>query len=703
MKSALALLLVCSLSLVAAGPPATERVGQIDDYHGVKVADPYRWLEQLDSPKTKAWVEAQRAYANSWFSAAPGRDRARERMKQLWNFDRTPLYQGSGAFAGIVVRGQRQFLLRQAGLQNQPVLLVRDKPDAALRVLLDVNTLAADGTAALSTWAPSPDGRWLAYGVARAGSDWQTWRVRDVESGRDLPDLLEWIKFSSPAWSADSRGFYYARFEKPPGDTLTAANEYHKLYHHRLETAQAEDRLIYERPDHKDWLFTPAVSLDGRYLVITVEKGTLTHTLLLYQDLKAARGKTQELIPDFYAKQDFLGSRGDVFYVRTTHNAPKGRVVAIDLRKPAREAWKEVVPQAEYTLDNSTLDGSWLVLQYLKDATGLAKVRSLDGRAEYQAPLPSNSTVTLGENSRRYFSVRSFTAPETVYDCGAEGKTCKPLISPALPFDPSVYQARQVFYTSKDGARIPMFLVHRKGIRADGSHPALLYGYGGFDISITPDFTPRFLGFLEMGGILAVANLRGGGEYGEEWHNAGRKQNKQNVFDDFIAAAEWLISNRYTSAARLAIEGRSNGGLLVGAVLNQRPDLFAAAVPWVGVMDMLRFHKFTIGGAWVSDYGSPDNPEDFRTLYKYSPLHNIREGGRYPATLVVTADHDDRVVPGHSFKYAAALQRAQAGTAPVLIRIGASAGHGAGKPTSMRIDEDADVLAFLARALGMGL
>jgi dienelactone hydrolase len=360
-----------------------------------------------------------------------------------------------------------------------------------------------------------------------------------------------------------------------------------------------------------------------------------------------------------------------------------------------------VAPQANERLQQSTLDGSWLVLQYLKDATGLARVRPLDGRPGYDVPLPGNSTVAIAENSRRYFSVVSFTSPQTIYDCGPEGNQCRPLLDAKPPFDPSLYTARQVFYPSKDGTRIPMFLVHRKNLLPDGSHPALLYGYGGFDIAVTPDFNPRFLGFLEMGGVLAVANLRGGGEYGEAWHNAGTKHNKQNVFDDFIAAAEWLIANRYTSAARLAVEGRSNGGLLVGAVLNQRPELFAAAVPWVGVMDMLRFHKFTIGAAWVSDYGSPDDPVDFRAIYKFSPLHNIREGASYPATLILTADHDDRVVPSHSYKYAAALQRAQRGDAPVLIRIGASAGHGSGKPTSMRIEEDADVLTFLAARLGM--
>jgi prolyl oligopeptidase len=373
----------------------------------------------------------------------------------------------------------------------------------------------------------------------------------------------------------------------------------------------------------------------------------------------------------------------------------------VDLANPDRQTWRQLVPQTEHALEGAELEGGSLVLLYLRHATGLVRVVSLDGRDSRELQLPANSSVKLAPKSRRYFSAASFTQPEVIYDCGADGTTCKPLLEPALPFDANAFESRQVFYTSKDGTRVPMFLIHRRGLERSGNNPTLLYGYGGFNVSITPSFSPRFLGFLEMGGMVAVANLRGGGEYGEDWHKAGMKQSKQNVFDDFIAAAEYLIAEKYTSNKRLAIHGGSNGGLLVGAVMNQRPDLFAAAVPAVGVMDMLRFHKFTIGHAWTSDYGSPDDPEDFRILRRYSPLHNIRQGGSYPATLITTADHDDRVVPGHSFKYAAELQRAQGGSAPILIRIETSAGHGAGKPTSKRIEEDADVLTFLANTLGM--
>jgi prolyl oligopeptidase len=692
--------LIVMVTPVFAQPPSARRVEQVDDYHGTKVADPYRWLEDLDSTQTKQWVEAERAYTEKWFAEAPERSVLLARMRQLWSFDRMPTFTIDEQVAGYVVREKRVFFLRQTGLQNQPVLYVRDTPQAQPRVLLDVNALAADGTTALATLAVSPDGRRLAYGLARAGSDWQQWQVRDVETGKDLPERLEWIKFSSPAWTADSKGFFYCRFPKPAGDTLTGVNEDQQIYYHRLTSGQTEDRLVYQRPDHKDWIFSPAVSEDGRYLVIRVEHGTESKHLLFYQDLQAGDGKTHELIDEFYAAQQFLGNDGRRFYVRTTFKAPKGRVVAVDLDQPAREDWGEVVPETSDTLQQATMEGSWLVLNYLKDATNRVRVQPVKGSGGYDVPLPANSTVTLAEHSRRFFSVTSFMAPETVYECSGGG-SCRPVERGRLPFDPSLLETRQVFYESKDGTKIPMFLVYRKGMKVDGNNPALLYGYGGFDISITPGFSPRFLAWMNMGGVLAVANLRGGGEYGETWHQAGMKQKKQNVFDDFIAAGEWLIANRYTSSKKLAVAGGSNGGLLVGAVLNQRPDLFGAAIPAVGVMDMLRFHKFTIGAAWATEYGAPDNLEDFRTIYAYSPLHNIRTDTEYPSTLILTADHDDRVVPGHSFKYAATLQQAQKGKAPILIRIETAAGHGGGKPTGKRIEEDADVLTFLAKTFGM--
>jgi prolyl oligopeptidase len=693
----LAVLLLMSFAQPASYPE-TKKVDQIDDYHGTKVSDPYRWLEDLDSEETRAWVKRQQAHTEAWFAGAPDRKQWLGRMDRLWNFEQMPLT--PDGTAGIIVRGGRIFLQRQGGGDNQPILYVQDSEKAKPRVLLDPNKMSKDGTVALSTWQPSPDGKWIVYGIAQAGSDWQTWHVRSAETGKDTTDKVEWIKFAAPAWDADSKGFYYSRYPKPEGNTLTGVNEFHQVWHHRLGAPQSADRKIYERPDQKDWLLSPTVTEDGRYLVITVFKGTLAQTLVFYQDLHAKDGKTHELISEFYALQNFLGNRGSRFHLHTTWQAPKGRVVEIDLAKPDRNEWKELVGESPYTLSAGQMEGDRIALQYLKDATGLARIYSIADANVRDVPLPANSKVTLADRSARYFSVSSFTAPEIVYDCGKNPGQCEPALDVKLPFDESALTSKQVFYKSKDGTKVPMFLVHRKDLKLDGTNPTLLFGYGGFDVSISPAFSPRFLAFVERGGVVAVANLRGGGEYGQEWHEAGMKDKKQNVFDDFIAAAEHLIAEKYTSSKKLAISGGSNGGLLVAACMNQRPDLFGAAVPAVGVMDMLRFYKFTIGAAWTMEYGSPDNPEDFPVLYRYSPLHNIKPGTSYPATLILTADHDDRVVPSHSFKYAAALQKAQAGEAPILIRIQTSAGHGAGKPKTIKIAEDADVLTFLWKVLG---
>ena len=477
--------LMAIITPVFSQPPAAHRGDNVDDYYGTKVADPYRWMEDLDSPQTKQWVEAERAYTEKWFSNAPQRQVLLERMKKLWSFDRMPSFSKDEQVAGYIVRGKRVFFLRQTGLQNQPVLYVQDGPDAKPRVLIDVNALAADGTTALSTLAVSPNGNWLAYGLARAGSDWQQWQVRDVGTGKDLPERLDWIKFSSPAWAADSKGFFYCRFPKPAGDTLTGVNEDQQMFYHRLTSGQDTDRLVYQRPDHKDWIFSPTASEDGRYLVIRVEHGTETRNLLFYQDLKAGDGKTHELIDEFYAAQEFLGNEGRTFYVRTTFNAPKGRVVSVDLDRPARTDWAEVVPETSDTLQQATMDGSWLVLNYLKDATNRVRVQPVKGNGGYDVPLPPNSTVILADNSRKHFSVTSFTAPETIYECPGSA-SCHPVQRGQLPFDPSTLETRQVFYESKDGTKIPMFLVYRKGVKQDGNNPALLYGYGGFDISITP-------------------------------------------------------------------------------------------------------------------------------------------------------------------------------------------------------------------------
>ena len=638
-------------------------------------------------------------YTQEYLSKLPGRRALKERLAQLYLYDRYPGFTSeAGARAGYFTRGARAFYLKQAGLQNQPILYVRER--GSERALLDPNTLSKEGTAAINTFSVSRDCKWLAYAVAKAGSDWMVWRIRDVATGQDLADLLEWSKFSSADWDAGGKGFYYGRYPAPAaGSVLQALNENNQLCYHKLGTPQSADRVVYQRPDQPRWSFGSTVSEDGRYLVIDLRSGTSVNRQLYYLDLTKTGGQPAPLITEFYAAHDFLGNRGTRFYMLTNYGAPRYRIVEIDLMKPERSNWRTVVAESEDTIKQAQLVGETFVLNYLHDVAGRVKLVARTGGPARDVPLPENSAITLGQNSASVFSVSGFTAPETVYACSAFA--CQPMFTAKLPFEPAQFETRQIFARSKDGTKIPMFVSHRKGVKLDGSNPALLYAYGGFNISVTPSFSTFATAWMERGGVYATANLRGGGEYGERWHQAGMKQNKQNVFDDFIAAAEWLIAEKYTSSEKLAIRGGSNGGLLVGAVLNQRPELFSAAIPAVGVMDMLRFDRFTIGHAWTSDYGDPKNPEDFRVLMKYSPLHNIRQGAKYPATMVTTADHDDRVVPAHSFKYAATLQAAQGGSAPILIRIETAAGHGAGKPTNKRIEEDADILTFLMNALGV--
>ena len=665
-------------------------------FHGVAVTENFRWLEDPDSPETRAWIQAQNARTQAFLSRIPQRPAIRALLEKLYQYDRYPTINRNGGTAGYFVRGPRVFFLRQSGLQNQPVLYVREAGKD--RILLDANTLSADGTASVNTFSISRDGRLLAYAVSRSGSDWVTWRVRDVATAKDLPDTLEWSKFSAAEWDAKGEGFWYGRYPQPqPGAALQAVNENFTLYYHRLGTPQPADTVVYRRPDQPRWTFSPNLTSDGRYLMIETAGSTAIERLIHYVDLQDPQLTPKPVIGEFRFAYRFIGSRGSRILLLTNDGAPRYRVIEIDLLNPAPSAWRTVVPEAEDTLRQARLAGDRLVLNYMHDVSSLVKTVPLAGGAPASVPLPPNSSVTLAEGSAEIFSVTNFTTPETLYRCAAGA--CRPMFPSRLPFDPSRYETRQEFARSKDGTSIPIYITCRKGLPLDGSHPAILYGYGGFNIPVTPSFSVFTLAWLERGGVYASANLRGGGEYGEQWHRAGMKQNKQNVFDDFISAAEHLIARNYTSARELAIRGGSNGGLLVGAVLNQRPDLFAAAVPAVGVMDMLRFDRFTIGHAWATEYGSPKDPGDFQVLYRYSPLHNIRPGVHYPATLVLTADHDDRVVPAHSFKYAAALQEAQGGPAPILIRIETAAGHGAGKPTSKIIDESADVLAFLHRAL----
>ncbi|WP_313032394.1 prolyl oligopeptidase family serine peptidase [Massilia alkalitolerans] len=678
--------------------PVSKKVDHTDNYHGTTVADPYRWLEDANSLETKDWVTAQNKVTQAYLAQIPQRAAIRERLTKLWNYER---YSVPGK------EGGRYFYSRNDGLQNQSVLYTQKSLTDTPRVLLDPNTMSSDGTVALAGAAVSPDGKLLAYSTAASGSDWNEIRVRDVDTGKDLEDHIKWVKFSSTAWTKDGKGFFYSRYDEPKEATkLADVNYFQKLYYHRLGTPQSADTLVYDRPDQKEWGFGGHTTDDGRYLIITTTKGTAPKYRISYKDLSKPDSKVVDLVDNFDAGYDFIDNIGSVFYFSTDRNAPKKRIVAIDVTKPAESNWKEIVAESADTLAGADIINNQLVLEYLKDARSVVRVHDLKGKLVREVKLPGIGTVGglsgKRDETETFYSFAGFTTPTTIYRLNLKTGQSTVYRQPKVDFNPADYETRQQFFTSKDGTKVPMFIVSKKGLKLDGQNPTYLYGYGGFNISMTPGFSPANLAWMEMGGVYVVANLRGGGEYGEAWHQAGTKLQKQNVFDDFIGAAEWLVANKVTSPSKLAIGGGSNGGLLVGAAMTQRPELFGAAIPAVGVMDMLRFHKFTIGWAWTSDYGSSENPEEFKALVKYSPLHNLKAGTCYPATMVTTADHDDRVVPAHSFKYAAAAQAAQAGAAPILIRIETKAGHGAGKPTTKQIEEVADRWGFLARELKMG-
>lgn len=679
--------------------PQTRHGDHTDDYHGTKVADPYRWLEQdvRKSAEVAQWVAAQNKVTFGFLEAIPEREAIGKRLTELWNFEK---------YSSPFKQGGRYYYFKNDGLQNQYVLYAMDSLDSDPRVLIDPNTWSKDGTVALAGTAFSDDGRYLAYGVAEAGSDWRIWRVKSIESGKILEDQIQWVKFCSPSWTKDSRGFFYCRYDEPKaGAEFQDLNFNQKVYYHRVGTDQSQDVLVYRRPDEPSWGFDPQVTEDGRYLVLTVWKGTDDKYRVLVKDLSEPYGMPVDLIDTFDNEYSFVGNEGSLFFFKTDLDAPKGRLIAIDLRKTQREHWKSIIPESADTLTSVGLVANLFVAKYLKDARTQVKILAMDGEPLREVEFPGIGSAS-GFGGRRtdtetFYSFSSFATPPSIYRYDMITGKSALFRQAKVPFSPGDYQVTQVFYTSKDGTRVPMFLAHRKGIKPDGTNPTLLYGYGGFSIPITPRFSISRLAWMEMGGVLAVANLRGGGEYGEEWHQAGTKLKKQNVFDDFIAAAQWLIDNNYTSSKKLAIQGGSNGGLLVGAVMTQRPDLFGACLPAVGVMDMLRFHKFTAGRFWVDDYGSADDPEQFKAILAYSPYHNLKESTSYPPTLITTADTDDRVVPGHSFKFAAALQHAHTGAAPVLIRIETRAGHGAGKPTAKIIEEVTDQWAFLVKTLKM--
>jgi prolyl oligopeptidase len=707
MQRVLTILIVVSISLPTAllvaaeraKNPVTRRVDHVDTYHGVDVPDPYRWLEDdvRQSSEVAEWVEMQNKHSFGFLEAIPQRESIRKRVEELWNF---PKYSTPMKEAG------RYFYFRNDGLQNQAVLYMVDGLEGEARVLIDPNTWTKDGTIALGALAISDDGEHVAYSRSEAGSDWSVFHVLKIADGKQLDDTLRWTKHSGASWTKDGKGFFYSRYPQPkPGEEFVGQNYDNKLYYHRVGTPQSDDVLVYYRPEHREWRYSGDVTEDGRYLVITIGIGTDDRYRIVVRDLAEPYAMPIELVSDFDNEYTLIGNQGSTLYFKTDLDAPRQRLIAVDLNEPEREHWREIIPQRDETLTQVSLVGERFIASYLKDVKPLVNVHSMEGKFVRQVELPGIGAVVGFEGKKEdpetFYAFLSFATPPTIYRYNVATGATRVWRKPEVAFNPDDYEVEQVFYTSKDGTRVPMFLSYKKGLKRDGNNPTLLYGYGGFNISLPPVFAVSRLVWMEMGGLYAQPNLRGGGEYGLAWHKAGTKLQKQNVFDDFIAAAEWLVENKYTQPSKLGIQGGSNGGLLVGAVMTQRPKLFGACLPAVGVMDMLRFHQFTGGRLWTDDYGSADDPEEFKALFAYSPYHNLKPGTCYPPTMVTTADTDDRVVPGHSFKFAARLQEYQSCDNPVLIRISVRAGHGAGKPTSKRIEEAADDLSFLVKTLGM--
>lgn len=679
--------------------PVARTVGHVDDYFGTRVPDPYRWMEDLNSPDLAEWVKAENAVTESYLSTLPMRAWFKTRITELWNYPKVGLpFREAG----------RLFYSKNSGLQRQSVWYTRSSLDGAERMVIDPNTLSPDGSVALAGFSPSPDGRYLLYGISQGGADWRTLLVRDLATGKQLADTVRWLKGGGSSWTRDGNGFFYSRFPEPePGKLLQSAIRDEKIYYHSIGTPQAQDRLIYARPDQPEWFVGGGVSEDGRYLVVYVNRGTENQNRLYLADLgDPMHPRVDAPIRPVFEKGDAayypIGNVGTTVYLQTDRDAPRGKVVSFDLSAP--EQWTTVVPEGPNAINQVAMFKGGIAVAYLQDVKADVRLFGLDGTPKGPLPLPGIGTLA-GISSREdspdfFYAFTSPLYPTTVFHYDPATAGSAPFGAAPLGFDPSRYETRQVFATSRDDTRVPVFVTLRKGLALDGSHPAMLYGYGGFSISTTPSFRPDVLAWLEQGGIWATANMRGGGEYGEAWHQAGMFQKKQNVFDDFIAVAEYLVKERYTSPARLGIMGGSNGGLLVGAVEEQRPDLFAVALPAVGVMDMLRYHKFTGGGAWATEYGSADDSTAFQYLIKYSPVQNVKRGTCYPATLVTTADHDDRVVPSHSFKFTATMQVAQGCPKPVVIRVETQASHGY-RPTDKRIAELADEWAFAAANMGL--
>ena len=675
--------------------PDSKPGNTVDTLHDIKIPDHYRWLEDLNSEQTSAWVKAQNSLTDSYLDAIPGRKALENHLTKLWNVERIGVPSFEGGY---------YFFSKNNGLQNQSVLYSTKSLDLEPTVLLDPNKLSKDGTVALNSYEVSPNGKYLAYSTSASGSDWVEWKVREISSGKDLSDHLKWSKFSGASWAKNSKGFYYGRFPTPKnGEEMMAQNIHKKVYFHEIGKPQSEDLLVYERPNQPKQGLYAWVTEDGKYLLIQVSQGTDTKNGLFYKDLRNPTSKVIELLSDFDASYDFVTNLGSKFIIRTDLNAPKQKVISIDINEPLSDRWETIIPESTETLRSVSHIGGLFIANYLKDARTEIRRFKTDGNSLPPVKLPGLGTASgfegKSDQTETFYYFTSFTSPGAVYRYDVTRNASTLFKAPETQFNRDHYEARQIFATSRDGTKIPMFIVSKKNLKLDGNNPTLLYAYGGFNISLRPSYSPATIAWLDLGGIYVMANLRGGGEYGEEWHQAGMKLKKQNVFDDFIACAEHLISKKFTSSKKLSIAGGSNGGLLVGACMVQRPELYGACLPAVGVMDMLRFHKFTIGWAWQAEYGKPDDPDDFKNLLKYSPYHNLKPNN-YPATMVITSDHDDRVVPSHSYKFAAALQSSQNGSAPTLIRIESKAGHGAGTPTSKRIEAIVDKYAFLAKALG---
>ncbi|HEX2717458.1 MAG TPA: prolyl oligopeptidase family serine peptidase [Gemmatimonadaceae bacterium] len=681
--------------------PQTKTVDVVDDYHGTKVGDPYRWLEDLNSPETAEWVKAENDVTNAYLATLPNREQIRKRITELWNYPRvsTPYWEGG-----------HWFYSRNSGLQRQSVIYMRDALNGPERIALDPNTLSPDGSIALSGFVPSPDGKRIAYGQSEGGADWTTYYVRELGAGKQTTDTVRWVRFSGVSWTHDGKGFFYGRYPEPKeGQALVGALRDRRIYYHVIGTPQSADRLIYERPDDPELFTGVEVDESGRYLLVYASRGTSPKNELYIADMGNARtpnvgAPIRPIYTGHDAEYSPLGIWRGVMYLQTDRDAPRRKIISVPLAKPAASNWKTLVPETKNVIEGASMVAGRIAVRTLEDVASVIRIYNLAGRVQDSVALPGLGTASTisgrFERPEMFYSFTSPLYPTTVFRYDSPTRRSRPFEKPQLKFDPTKFETKRVFYPSKDGTRVPMFITHRKGLVLDGSNPTMLYAYGGFNISTLPGFSSHVPMWLEMGGVWATANLRGGGEYGEEWHQAGMFEKKQNVFDDFIAAAEYLIREKYTSPSKLAIQGGSNGGLLVGAMLTQRPDLFAAALPAVGVMDMLRFHKFTGGKFWTVEYGSADDSTAFKYLRAYSPLQNIKPGTCYPATLVTTADHDDRVVPSHSFKFTAEMQKAQGCDKPVLIRVETQGSHGY-RPTDKRIAELTDQWAFTAQNLGV--